>query len=50
MSTLTDYDQAFLLLLNSACLGACFIWAFWELEQLRVRRQRTRALRRVWRS
>jgi hypothetical protein len=50
MGALTDYDQAFFLLLTSACLGACFIWAFWELEQSRARRQRARALRRVWRS
>jgi hypothetical protein len=43
MSMLTDADQAFLFLLVSACLGACFVWAFWELEQARERwRQRSR--------
>jgi hypothetical protein len=50
MSEFTDTDQAFLLLLVSASLGACFIWAFWELEQLRERWQRARALKRAWRS
>jgi hypothetical protein len=50
MNLLTDTDQAFLLLLISACLGACFIWGFWELEQARERRKRTRALKRAWRS
>lgn len=31
-------DQAFLLMLISICLGACFVWAFWEIEE--ARRQR----------
>jgi hypothetical protein len=50
MSSPTDADQAFLFLILSGCLGACFIWAFWELEQARERRKRTRALKRAWRS
>jgi hypothetical protein len=36
----TASDQAFLLMLISACLGACFVWAFWEVEETRRRRQR----------
>jgi hypothetical protein len=32
-------DQAFLLMLISVCLGACFVWAFWEIEEARKRRQ-----------
>lgn len=36
----TASDQAFLLMLISVCLGACFVWAFWELEESRQRRQR----------
>ncbi|WP_199198292.1 hypothetical protein [Bradyrhizobium sp. MOS002] len=36
----TASDQAFLLMLISACLGACFVWAFWEVEEARRRRQR----------
>jgi hypothetical protein len=31
-------DQAFLLLLIVLCLGTCLIRAFWELEQVRMRR------------
>ncbi|MFL6812179.1 MAG: hypothetical protein ACJ8FD_24520, partial [Bradyrhizobium canariense] len=38
--TQTASDQAFLLMLISACLGACFVWAFWEIEEARRRRQR----------
>jgi hypothetical protein len=37
MIALTDTDRVFLFLLTAACLGACFIWAFWELEQVRER-------------
>jgi hypothetical protein len=37
MMMLTDTDRVFLFLLAAACLGACFIWAFWELEQMRER-------------
>jgi cbb3-type cytochrome oxidase subunit 3 len=33
-------DQAFCLMLISICLGACFVWAFWEIEEARQRRQR----------
>jgi hypothetical protein len=50
MYPLADTDLTFLLLLITACLGACFVWAFWEWEQLRERRQRARALKRAWRS
>ncbi|MGY4475185.1 cbb3-type cytochrome oxidase subunit 3 [Bradyrhizobium sp. USDA 3364] len=35
-------DQAFLLVVISVCLGACFVWAFWEVEDTRRRRQRHR--------
>jgi hypothetical protein len=37
MSTLAN--QAFLLVLISACLGACIVRAFWEIEQSRERRR-----------
>jgi hypothetical protein len=37
MMALTETDRVFLFLLTAACLGACFIWAFWELEQMRER-------------
>jgi amino acid permease len=37
MILLTETDRVFLFLLTAACLGACFIWAFWELEQIRER-------------
>jgi cbb3-type cytochrome oxidase subunit 3 len=30
-------DQAFLLVLITICLGACFVWAFWEIEEARRR-------------
>lgn len=36
----TASDLAFLLILISICLGACFIWAFWEIEEGRRRRKR----------
>jgi hypothetical protein len=39
MNLLTDTDRIFLFLLNAAILGACFIWAFWELEEARERRR-----------
>jgi hypothetical protein len=42
-------DQTFLFLLISTCLGACFVWAFWELEQSREKRQRAQAHKRAWR-
>jgi hypothetical protein len=37
-------DQAFLLMLISTALGACFVWAFWEIEEARRRVQRQRDL------
>jgi cbb3-type cytochrome oxidase subunit 3 len=37
-------DRAFLLILISVCLGACFVWAFWEIEEARKRRQQHREL------
>jgi hypothetical protein len=50
MSTLADADQAFLLVLITACLGACIVRAFWEIEQSRERRrQRSRnPVRPTW--
>jgi hypothetical protein len=45
MNMLTDVDQAFLLLLLSGCLGACFAWALWEMEQARERQRRRRQSR-----
>jgi hypothetical protein len=38
----TDTAHAFLFLLTAACLGACFVWAFWELKQMRERRRQLR--------
>jgi cbb3-type cytochrome oxidase subunit 3 len=35
----TASDQAFWLVVISACLGACFVWAFWEIEEARRHRQ-----------
>lgn len=29
----TDSGQALLLVAISACLGACFVWAFWDIEE-----------------
>jgi hypothetical protein len=29
-------DQAFLFVVISVCLGACFVWAFWEIEEART--------------
>jgi hypothetical protein len=37
---LSDTDQAWLFFLIAGALGACFIWAFWEIEQARGRRRR----------
>jgi len=43
MSTFTDANSVFLFLLIVSGLGACFVRAFWELEQSRERwRQRGR--------
>jgi hypothetical protein len=39
MSMFSDSEQALFFLLISAALGACFIWAFWELEQAGQRRR-----------
>jgi hypothetical protein len=39
MSTLAFAHQAFLLVLITACLGACIVKAFWEIEQSRERRR-----------
>jgi len=39
MSALTDANQTFLLVLITACLGACFVRAFWEIEQSQERRR-----------
>jgi len=39
---LSASDQAFLLLLISVCLGACAVWAFWEIEEGRQRLKRNR--------
>jgi hypothetical protein len=50
MNLFTEADLTFFFLLLSACLGACFVWAFWELEQSRMRRQQARAPKRAWRS
>jgi hypothetical protein len=37
MEGLSDVAQTFLLLMLCVCLGACFIVAFWEIEQARSR-------------
>jgi hypothetical protein len=37
---LSDTDQAWLFFLIAGALGACFIWAFWEIEEARRRRLR----------
>jgi hypothetical protein len=37
MDGISDSDQAFLFLLLCFCLGASFVYAFWELEQFRGR-------------
>jgi hypothetical protein len=37
MDGISDADQAFLFVLICFCLGASFIYAFWELEQVRDR-------------
>jgi hypothetical protein len=39
MITLSDGDQTLVFLLIAACLGACFIRLFWDLEQARERRR-----------
>jgi len=37
-------NQAFLLMLISVCLGACLVWAFWEIEEAQRRRRQRRDL------
>jgi hypothetical protein len=39
-------DQAFLLVVISICLAACFVWAFWEIEEARRGRRQRRDLAR----
>lgn len=41
---ITD-DVAYLFLLIATCLGACFVWALWEIEQGRERRFRVKIAR-----
>ena len=45
MAALTDLEQTLLFLLIVACLGACFIRAFWEIERARERRRHQREVR-----
>jgi hypothetical protein len=40
MSELSDVGRTFLSLLLMTSLGACFVWAFWQFEQVRDCRQR----------
>jgi hypothetical protein len=40
----TASDRAFLLVVISICLGACFVGKFWDIEEARGRRQQNRAL------
>ncbi len=35
----SECDQTFLLLVIVVCLGACLVWAFWEIENARERRR-----------
>jgi hypothetical protein len=48
MGTIADADRAFLLMIVAVCLGACLVWAFWEIEQIRERwiQRRQREARR----
>jgi hypothetical protein len=41
MSALTDADRAFYLLLITVCISICLVWALWEMDQKRERRERT---------
>jgi ferredoxin-NADP reductase len=57
MNDLIDTDRTIVFLLIAGGLGACFVWAFWELEQMAQRWRKTRlvhlqraAQRRAWRS
>jgi hypothetical protein len=38
----TASEQAFLFVVISACLGACFVRALWEVENVRSNRQQSR--------
>ena len=40
----TAADQAFLLVAISVCLGACLVWAIWEVEEACRHRQQKREL------
>jgi hypothetical protein len=37
-------DQALCFILISVCLGACFVWAIWEIEEARRRSSQRRGL------
>jgi hypothetical protein len=39
MSILIENQQVLLFLLITFCLGACLMWAFWELERARAHRR-----------
>jgi len=43
MNGLSDVEKAFLFVLLCFFLGACFIAAFWEIEQARTRWQARKA-------
>jgi hypothetical protein len=44
---MTMPDETLIFCILIICLGACFIWAFWELERMRnSRNDRARKLRR----
>lgn len=42
--TMPESDQAFCLIGLIICLGACFVWAFSEIEAWRQRQRRRQAL------
>ena len=48
MSELSGVGRAFLLLLLITSLGGCFVWAFWEIEEVRDRRRRRVAVAKRW--
>jgi predicted negative regulator of RcsB-dependent stress response len=44
---MTISDETLIFCILIICLGGCFVWAFWELEQMRnSRNERVRKLRR----
>jgi hypothetical protein len=43
MSALSDADRAFYLLLITVCLSICLVWALWNMDQKRERRERKRS-------